>query len=91
MTTKLLVPTDFSEVAHSAIQHSVKFASIIDAEVILLHIVNSRDEISSAKDKLEVEVSLGKAFSPTCNITSTVRVGNFFDDIGDVAAELGIS
>ena len=34
MTTKLLVPTDFSEVAHSAIQHSVKFASIIDAEVI---------------------------------------------------------
>lgn len=38
MTTKLLVPTDFSEVAHSAIQHAVKFASIINAEVHLLHI-----------------------------------------------------
>ena len=42
MTAKLLVPTDFSEVAHSAIQHSVKFASIVNAEVILLHIVNTR-------------------------------------------------
>ena len=91
MTTKILVPTDFSEVAHSAIQHSVKFASIIDAEVILLHIVSSRDDINSAKDKLEVEVGLGEAFSPSCNISTTVRVGNIFDDIGDVAAELGIS
>ena len=61
MTTKLLVPTDFSEVSHSAIQHSVKFASIIDAELILLHIVNSRDDVSSAKDKLEQETSIGKA------------------------------
>ena len=91
MTTKILVPTDFSEVAHSAIQHSVKFASIIDADVILLHIVSSRDDINSAKDKLEVEVGLGEAFSPSCNISTTVRVGNIFDDIGDVAAELGIS
>lgn len=91
MTTKILVPTDFSEVAHSAIQHSVKFASIIDAEVILLHIVSSRDDINSAKDKLEVEVGLGEAFSPSCNISTTVRVGNIFDDIGDAASELGVS
>ena len=91
MTTKLLVPTDFSEVAHSAIQHAVKFASIINAEVHLLHIVSSREDISSAKEKIQVEVSLGQSFSSSCNITSTVRIGNIFDDIGDVAAELGIS
>ena len=44
MKVKLLVPTDFSDVAHSAIQHAVKFSSIINAELIFLHVVESREE-----------------------------------------------
>ena len=39
MNTKLLVPTDFSEVAQSAMQHAIKFAEIINADLILLHVV----------------------------------------------------
>ena len=48
MSTKLLVPTDFSEVSHTAIQHAVKFASIINAELVLIHIVGSREDVSKA-------------------------------------------
>lgn len=91
MNTKLLVPTDFSEVAQSAMQHAIKFAEIINADVILLHVVNSREEVEEAKEKLSKEITLGSSFSSSCNVTSFVRIGNIFEDIGDVAAELGIS
>ena len=91
MNTKLLVPTDFSEVAQSAMQHAIKFAEIINADLILLHVVNSREEVEEAKEKLRKEITLGSSFSNSCNITSFVRIGNIFEDIGDVAAELGIS
>ena len=63
MNTKLLVPTDFSEVAQSAMQHAVKFSEIIKAEVVLLHVVSSREEVENAKEKLSKEIILGKTFS----------------------------
>ena len=91
MNTKLLVPTDFSEVAQSAMQHAIKFAEIISADIVLLHVVNSREDVEEAKEKLSKEITLGSSFSNSCNITSFVRIGNIFEDIGDVAAELGIS
>ena len=91
MNTKLLVPTDFSEVAQSAMQHAIKFAEIINADVALLHVVSSREDVEQAKEKLNKEITLGNSFSNTCKITSFVRIGNIFEDIGDVAAELGIS
>jgi nucleotide-binding universal stress UspA family protein len=91
MNTKLLVPTDFSEVAQSAMQHAIKFAEIINADVVLLHVVSSREDVDEAKEKLSKEITLGSSFSNTCNITSFVRIGNIFEDIGDVAAELSIS
>ena len=91
MNTKLLVPTDFSEVAQSAMQHAIKFAEIINADLVLLHVVSSREDVEQAKEKLNKEITLGNSFSNTCKITSFVRIGNIFEDIGDVAAELGIS
>ena len=91
MNTKLLVPTDFSEVAQSAMQHAIKFAEIINADVVLLHVVNTREDVQQAKEKLLKEIALGGSFSDSCTITSFVRIGNIFEDIGDVAAELGIS
>ena len=91
MNTKLLVPTDFSEVAQSAMQHAIKFSEIINADVVLLHVVSSRDEVEEAKEKLTKEITLGNSISNSCNLISFVRIGNIFEDIGDVAAELGIS
>ena len=91
MNTKLLVPTDFSEVAQSAMQHAIKFSEIINADVVLLHVVSFRDEVEEAKEKLSKEITLGNSISNSCNLISFVRIGNIFEDIGDVAAELGIS
>ena len=91
MNTKLLVPTDFSDVAQSAMQHAIKFSEIINADVVLLHVVSSRDEVEDAKEKLSKEITLGNSISSSCNLISFVRIGNIFEDIGDVAAELGIS
>jgi len=91
MKVKLLVPTDFSDVAHSAIQHAVKFSSIINAELILLHVVETREGIESAKEKLSKDEIIGKSYSSSCTINSYVRIGNIFEDIGDFAAEFGVS
>ena len=91
MNTKLLVPTDFSDVAQSAMQHAIKFSEIINADVVLLHVVSSRDKVEEAKEKLSKEITLGNSISSSCNLISFVRIGNIFEDIGDVAAELGIS
>ena len=88
---KRQVPTDFSEVAQSAMQHAIKFSEIINADVVLLHVVSSRDEVEEAKEKLSKEITLGNSISSSCNLISFVRIGNIFEDIGDVAAELGIS
>jgi len=91
MKVKLLVPTDFSDVAHYAIQHAVRFSSIINAELILLHVVESREDVESAKKKLSKDEIIGKSYSSSCTINSYVRIGNIFEDIGDFAAEFGVS
>jgi nucleotide-binding universal stress UspA family protein len=91
MNTKILVPTDFTEEAHSAIQHAVKLGSLVNAEVILLNVVKDKDAISKAKEALEKEKALAKSINETIEVRSIVRVGNIFDDIGDAASELGVS
>ncbi len=91
MKTKLLVPTDFTNEAHSAIQHAVKLGVIVQAEVILLNVVKDKSEISSATSKLKEEEKWAKSINDSIDVRSIVRVGNIFDDIGDAASELGVS
>ena len=91
MKTKLLVPTDFTNEAHSAIQHAVKLGVIIQAEVILLNVVKEKNDISNAIAKLAEEEKWAKSINENIEVRSIVRVGNIFDDIGDAASELGVS
>lgn len=91
MKTKLLVPTDFTNEAHSAIQHAVKLGVIIQAEVILLNVVKEKNDISNATAKLAEEEKWAKSINENIEVRSIVRVGNIFDDIGDAASELGVS
>ena len=89
MHTKLLVPTDFTEVAHTAINHAVRIAETTKGEVILLNVVKSKEEMSSATEKMAEEEKIAKSFNPDCNVKSVVRIGNIFDDIGQAADEIG--
>ena len=91
MKTKLLVPTDFTNEAHSAIQHAVKLGVIVQAEVILLNVVKDKSDIPAATTKLKEEEKWAKTVNHQIDVRSIVRVGNIFDDIGDAASELRVS
>jgi nucleotide-binding universal stress UspA family protein len=91
MKTKLLVPTDFTQEAHSAIQHAVKLATLISAEVILLNVVKDKEDINNANKALAKEEALAKSINENIVVKTIVRIGNIFDDIGDAASELDVS
>ena len=85
---KVLVPHDFTTVADCAVIHAAKIAKSFDGEVYLLHVVSKSKEVESAKEKLTkiVEQTDNKY---GINTHVIVRIGNIFDDIGDVATEIG--
>ena len=66
MHTKLLVPTDFTEVAHTAINHAVRIAETTKGEVILLNVVKSKEEVSPATEKMAEEEKIAKSFYSDC-------------------------
>ena len=85
---KVLVPHDFTTVADCAVTHAAKIAKSFDGEVYLLHVVSKTKEVEAAKEKLTklVEQADNKY---GVNTHVIVRIGNIFDDIGDVATEIG--
>ena len=91
MQTTLLVPTDFTEVAHTAIQHAVRLGEVLNANVVLLNVVKDTDDISEATNKMKKEEQIALSFGSAPSLTSIVRVGNIFDDIGQAASEIGAS
>jgi len=85
---KVLVPHDFSSIADCAVNHAAKIAKSFKGAVFLLHVVAREKEIAEAKSKLTklantAENNYGVAFH------IIVRIGNIFEDIGDVASEIG--
>lgn len=84
---KVLVPHDFTSVADCAINHAAKIASSFNGEVCLLHVVAKTKEVEAAKEKLAALAD--KASSRhNVNFNVIVRIGNIFEDIGDVASEI---
>lgn len=87
---KILVPTDFTQVAEVAVKHAVKTAQIIDAEVYLLHVVDKPTAVDKAKIKLDEEAKLASASIGQNKVHTLVRIGSIFEDIGDVAIEMDV-
>ncbi len=88
---KFLVPVDFTEVSRTAIIHALDLSKSIGGEVFFLHIVVDKDDVEGAKSKLDTEISWAAAKYPGIKITPIIRVGNIFEDIGDVASENEVS
>lgn len=86
-TFKVLVPHDFSSVAECAVNHASKIAASFKGEVHLLHVVSKQKEVDDIRVKLskiaeDAEKRNGVPFHVI------VRIGNIFEDIGDVASEI---
>ena len=84
---KILVPTDFTKVSDTAIEHALLVASTIKADIHVIHIVDSKSQIAEARVKLD---SLRDRVRRENNveITTVARIGSIFEDIDKVAVEI---
>ena len=83
-TKNFIVPHDFTSVSSIALDHAIATAKPLGAEIFLLHVVGKNKDIADAEQKLEEIIA---KTTGDVKITSSVRVGNIFEDIGDFAAE----
>ncbi len=89
LNKRILVPTDFTGVADTAIIHATHSAKAIDGEVWLLHIVEPGADKSVANEKLQVEIDLVKSISPDTHVEVIIREGSIFEDITTCGKEIG--
>ena len=87
-TYKVLVPHDFTNVADCAISHASKIAKPFNGEVYLLHVVSKTKDIEAARTRLE-KIAFEAEKNHGSTIQVIVRIGSIFEEIGDVAAEIG--
>ena len=83
----ILVPTDFTKVGQTALEHGLKVAESAGAKVNLLHVVPKNEMLEEAKSKLNVAKEMVKEEYGK-DIEITARLGTIFEDIGDLAEEL---
>lgn len=88
-TYKVLVPTDFTEVAETAISHAAMVAKSFDGEVVLLHVISSSKAEGMAEEKLK-ELSAKSSNTYGLPVNYEIRKGSIFDRIPDVAKELDV-
>lgn len=88
ISKRFLVPTDFTEVAHTAMIHAADLAKSVGAELHLLNIVDSKEGLDKAHQKIDDEIEYLRRYNEDIKVHAIVRVGNIFEDIGDVAAEI---
>ncbi len=83
----ILIPTDFTVVAQYAIESAVKFAKLINTNIVLVHVVKKASEIAEATTKVETEAEIAsKDFG--IKVTGIVREGSIFSTIGETVAEI---
>lgn len=83
----ILVPSDFTKVGQTALEHGIKVAQNASAKVNLLHVVPKAEMLDEAKEKLKIAQANAKEKTGV-DIDVTARVGTIFEDIGDLAEEL---
>lgn len=84
---KVIVPSDFSEVADDALNYATEIARPLSAEVLLMHVLKSSITIEEAESRLEKQI----ARVANKEIITQVKVyqGDFLTMIPKAAKELG--
>lgn len=90
MKKRILVPTDFTKVGDTALNHAIVVGKALDADVHALHVIANKRDISIAKLKLEtLQARIEK--EENFRIEPVVRIGSIFEDIDKVATEIDAS
>jgi nucleotide-binding universal stress UspA family protein len=86
MHKPIIVPWDFTHVAEFALEHALNISSLLNREIILLHIADKPAAEKAAKDKLD---SKAKEISSQQNakVHSIVKSGNICETIRETAHE----
>ena len=79
-----IVPYDFSEVADKAIQYALHIGRHVDTEIKLVHLAKDKPK-GMAKVKLLEDVKSKLTIPAGVEITTLVKVGDIFSDIGKIA------
>ena len=87
----ILVPSDFSKVADTAMNHAAVISKTIGSSVTVLHVVSSEEKIEVGNQKLELYLERHKKENPEITYKCIIEVGNIFEDIGDVSKRIGAS
>lgn len=87
---RILVPTDFTKVSDTAIEHALLVAGTIDAGILILHVIDNKKQIAEARLKLNA-LQERIATESNIEIETMVRIGSIFEDIDKVAIEQGAS
>jgi nucleotide-binding universal stress UspA family protein len=86
---RILVPTDFTTVVDYAMDHAMKLASTLGAEVQLLHIVPDIDEREVTQRRLDAEKDRAMAVDSSVPVSTLIREGKVYAGIGEAAEEVG--
>lgn len=84
---KILVPTDFTSVGDTALEHAVTVGRAIGAKIAVLHVIVSKKNVSEARLKLDTLASRVKKEHDE-EVETIVRIGSIFEDIDSVATEI---
>jgi nucleotide-binding universal stress UspA family protein len=84
---KILVPTDFTKVGDTALNHALEVSTAIGADVYVLHIIEDKRHLSEARMKLDALAARTKNETGR-HIETLCRIGNIYDDIDSVGNEL---
>ena len=82
----IVVPWDFTDVAKYALEHAVRFAKIVDADIGLIHIIKRQKDAVDAINKLK---TVADETEKNYNIKPQliVREGSIFKTITDIVEE----
>ena len=86
---QILVPTDFTKVADYAMDHAMKLARTLKAEVYLLHMLQDMDDKEETQLRLNKEIERAKAIDSNVPVKAIVREGRVYGGIGEAAEEIG--
>lgn len=80
---KIIVPTDFTNTAHNALDHAKSVAKATGAEIVLLHIVSEKDPVDASNRLQSLSNQIKAESGVVCSFL--LEEGDIIEDIGSIS------